>query len=360
MLWHLRRGRLAWIWLVLDWPGFTVSNRHGRRGVLVAVGCLFALAACDAPGDSIVLERFPVEVTLNIVAEGQQQTATRILQCRKVLSFSRVCTKCTYWGTATQRMVQPLPSGGSLLLNIRENFCRDLVEDGFVPKFDESSQALLAWVDDIDTPTVVERYDIGNQSISDKMAVAAKIQVASFDLKFKRLGSVPEGITDDDRERILWFGRGGNPPRRGQRVAYQWTTAHVIRQSEWVWDPGMGASLLEIRWQTRIRGELEERIRRFSRDWTSNHPALIAKNPIFKRKPIMVPFRRDADGVWEIDHSKTGIYVLELIGSGEDIKRDFASMIRINAIEYQGDPLVVYVPSEGTVYVVSKGQSNIY
>ncbi len=180
--------------------------------------CVLLVSACAT-------ERFPVELTLEVEADGQLQRITRNTECVATGVFSKL------WKQHS-RIVHPLPEGGYLLLGIGETYCLGLHNRDEIFLTGASSFMDLGWTDDFRNPNLVAHVSTAFESAESP----PRVKPSTLVFMARRLEkSKPPSKELAADSLVRWFGISsakGGPDNRAERIL-QGGVATILPRAQW-------------------------------------------------------------------------------------------------------------------------------
>jgi len=272
---------------------------------------------------------FPARVILELTVAGKPIKVSRVFECTQTLCLNDVCFGSLEWRQNRYRIAEKLQTGGWLLADLKHGRCDPAHFDKPVGR---EEMPILGWADDLRTPTVIERYSVGNGPIPDEGAVDPSIQFRNFNVRYERLSwqhARPDSLKDQDA--IRWFDRvapsngvphfeeGEEPRLYSSLVA--WVYPNVLSSL----NADLASSLLALTEPTKLeagRAEIRSLNRSLNAIKADARPAGRSRekdpsrSPEIERLPHVISFRYLGDGHWIFDRKNADIEFLYFLGHG--------------------------------------------
>lgn len=301
--------------------------------------CALLLSACT-------FDRFPVELTLEVEADGQPQRITRNTEC---------VSRGTFSGSWEQhsRIVHPLPEGGYLLFGIGETYCIPLSEGSEVTRSEAGSFTEVGWTDDFRNPSLVVFSSVGFEDAESP----PRVKPSTLSFTARRMETAkPSSKELADDALVRWFGfsrTAGGSDGRDERLLLGGAGVVLPRAQ---WEKVAGASELfrtfdllatvprSHRVFDGLRGVWRRAIQGRRNDTTK------AWDDVGQHA-----LRKIGENNWTIDWNKPGTLVFEYIGPVESLSQYMSQ----NPALFEGVDIsksdILYDPRSDEVIIVGHG-----
>ena len=296
--------------------------------------CAFLLSACT-------VERFPIELTLEVEADGQLQQITRNTTCAtKPLSH--------VWDQHS-RLVHPLPDGGYLLFSTSEWYCNRLLNGNQVYRSEANSFMDIGWTDDFLDPKRL----VWLGSSPEYASHPARVDMSTLSFSARRAtANVPHSPELANDDLVKWFGlaHDWDDTGRPEQILHGGSAIVMPRA---LWDSVDGARQFLSTYDTLAAIPQSSPISRaflalrtdFLHDRRGGSVDLWNGSDQFALRHL-------ANNSWTIDQTKPGRMVFVYVDHTPTLTADFEPSPKFEGVELSGSN-VLYDPSLDVVLVIT-------
>lgn len=246
---------------------------------------------------------------------------------------------------STKRIAHRLPSGSSLIFLLNKTHCEHLKENAgpYVAKGSPVGQ--IAWVDDVDSPSLIEIYSLHSSSVSDEEASNPKVFTRSLVLTVDR-SSGKKAYTVDDAKEIGWFGVPKLRSENRKRIFTEYS-ALVLTPSQWRDLPGAVRQLSRITTLSSVASLRADAYAKATRLRFSEGKPGAERLKFF-------PIRPRGGEFWFIDRQSSGIAALYPTDNPEVL-----SPAHIDGVQFSPSRDALFDPDRQELIVILKGSMTV-